>query len=126
MRSSFIGNPAGGNPADQVTVHVLGGDPLVVCVAGRLLFDTLSPLTEALAELDPAEHPRLVLDLGQVPMCDSSALNLMVRTRAALLDAGGWLRLAAVQPMVGSVLKLTNLSWILPSFRTAEEAAAHT
>ncbi|WP_433041468.1 STAS domain-containing protein [Dactylosporangium sp. CS-033363] len=126
MRSSFIGNPAGSNPADLVTVQLLDGDPLVVRVAGRLLFDTLPPLTEALSGLDPAEHPRVVLDLAEVPMCDSSALNLLVRTRASRLDAGGWLRLAAVQPMVDNVLKLTNLSWILPVFRTAEAAATHT
>ncbi|WP_426502184.1 STAS domain-containing protein [Dactylosporangium sp. McL0621] len=123
MRSSFIGSGPGGNPADIVTVHITDGDPVIVAVTGRLLFDTLQPLADALGELDPAGRPRVVLDLAGVPLCDSSALNLLVRTRTARADAGGWLRLAAAQPMVGSVLEITNLSWILPMYETVEEAS---
>ncbi|WP_433603925.1 STAS domain-containing protein [Dactylosporangium sp. CA-139114] len=122
MRSSFLGD--GGNPADTVTVHVLDGDPAVVRVTGRLLFDTLRPLADALQGLTRASGSRIVLDLAEVPMCDSSALNLLVRTRSAVDGTGGWLRLATVQPMVASVLEITNLTWILPVFDTAEEAAA--
>jgi anti-sigma B factor antagonist len=124
VRSSFIGSGSGGNPADIVTVQVTDGDPAIVVVTGRLLFDTLQPFADALQELDPAERPRVVLDLAGVSLCDSSALNLLVRARTARADAGGWLRLAAVQPMVGSVLEITNLSWILPMYRTVEEATA--
>jgi anti-anti-sigma factor len=124
VRSSFLGGVSGGNPADTVTVQVVDGDPVVVRVSGRLLFDTLRPLAETLAGLATAAHPRLVLDLAAVPMCDSSALNLLVRTRSALVAVDGWLRLAAAQPMVRSVLEITNLTWILPVFATAEAATA--
>nr|BFE59061.1 hypothetical protein GCM10020063_035870 [Dactylosporangium thailandense] len=124
MRSSFLGD--GGKPADAVTVQVLDGDPAVVRVTGRLLFDTLHPLAEALQGLAQAGRSRIVVDLAEVPMCDSSALNLLVRTRSALDGTGGWLRLATAQPMVASVLEITNLTWILPVFATAEEAAAQT
>ncbi|WP_433073607.1 STAS domain-containing protein [Dactylosporangium sp. CA-052675] len=122
MRSSFLGD--GGNPADTVTVRVLDGDPAVVRVTGRLLFDTLRPLAEALDGLTGVNGSRIVLDLAEVPMCDSSALNLLVRTRSAVDATGGWLRLASVRPMVASVLEITNLTWILPVFDTPEEAAA--
>ncbi|MFI5914450.1 STAS domain-containing protein [Dactylosporangium sp. NPDC051541] len=125
MRSSFIGDGGNGdNAADMVAVQMLDGDPLIVRVTGRLLFDTLTPLADALAAVDPKVHPRVILDLGHVPLADSSAMSLLVRTRAALAGTGGWLRLAAVQPMVKSVLQITNLTWILPVYRTAEAAAA--
>ncbi|GAA3285565.1 MULTISPECIES: STAS domain-containing protein [Dactylosporangium] len=127
MQTSYAGDGGGepgGNPADLVKVQILDGDPTVVCVSGRLLFDTLQPLVTALAAVDPARHPRVIFDLANVPMCDSSALNVFVRTRTALVAAGGWLRLAAVQPMVRSVLDITNLTWILPVYPTAAAAAA--
>jgi len=107
---------------ETVEVKIVDGDPVVVEVSGKILFDTLGPLAEALARLSPASHPRVVLDLSQVPICDSSALNLLTRTRSERSSAGGWLRLAGTQPMVDTVLKITNLTRILPVYASVEEA----
>lgn len=109
---------------ETVEVKIVDGDPVVVEVAGKMLFDTLGPLAEALARLAPASHPRVVLDLSQVPMCDSSALNLLTRTRSERSSVGGWFRLAGAQPLVGTVLKITNLTRILPVYASVEEAVA--
>ena len=115
---------ASDEPVETVEVKISDGDPVVIQVNGRLLYDSLQPLADALARLDPPASPRVILDLATVPMCDSSALNLLVRTRSDLVAAGGWLRLAAVQPLVETVLRITNLTRILPTYPTAEEAAA--
>jgi anti-sigma B factor antagonist len=109
---------------ESIVLQIVEGDPVVVRVAGRVLFDTLRPLADALAAVDPAAHPRLVLELGDVPMCDSSALNLFVRAHAARHAAGGWLRLVGPQPLVERVLDITNLARVLPVFASAQEAAA--
>ena len=115
---------AGSAPSEKLEVTVVPGDPVVVRVAGRIMFDTLPTLAEALAGRPAATHPRVVLDLSEVPLCDSSGLNLFVTQRSARLAAGGWLRLAGVQPMVTTVLEITNLTRILPAHPTAEAAIA--
>jgi anti-anti-sigma factor len=112
-----------GDAPERVEVEVAAADPVVVRVTGRLLFDTLPPLAEALSGPIPQACPRVVLDLSAVPMCDSSALNLLVRTWSTLTDAGGWLRLAGTQPLVDRVLEITNLTRILPRYSTADAAA---
>ena len=122
-------HPAGNDPdrhrGERVEVAVLStadGDPVVLRVAGRLFFDTLDPLTDALAKFrDGAEH-RLVLDLTEVPMCDSSGLNLMIRTQSDVTAAGGWLRLAGARASVAKVLEITYLTRLLPAYGTVAEA----
>jgi anti-anti-sigma factor len=110
--------------AEKVGVHVVrDDDPHVIRVTGRVLYDTLGPLAELFARLGTSPPARVVLDLSDVPMCDSSGLNLMVKARRDLVAGGGWLRLAGIQPMVGKVLEITNLIRILPCYTTADEAA---
>jgi anti-anti-sigma factor len=109
---------------ELVKVTVAAGDPVVLTVAGRLFYDILDPVAEALAEFRDGGGHRLVLDLTEVPMCDSSGLNLMVRTRSDVTAAGGWLRLAGTQPMVRKVLDITNLTRLLPTYDTVAEALA--
>ncbi|MGI5238489.1 STAS domain-containing protein [Dactylosporangium sp. CA-139066] len=110
--------------AESIEVRMIPGDPVVVEVTGRIMYDTLRPLADTLGDLDPAADPHVVLQLSQAPMCDSSGLNLFVRTHSALVGAGGWLRLAAAPPMIEKVLDITNLDRILPVYRSVEEAAA--
>jgi anti-anti-sigma factor len=113
------------DPDELVEVKIVkGGDPVVVRVTGKILCDTLGPLAHALSRLDPASAPRLVLDLSEVSMCDSSGLNLLVRIRSERTAAGGWLRLAGTRPLVDNVLRVTNLTRILPRYATVEEAVA--
>ena len=95
---------------------------VIVTVRGKVLYDTLAPLAEAVARLTGRPALRVVLDLSDVPMCDSSGLNLFVKTRSELTSSGGWLRLAGTRPLVDNVLHITNLDRILPRYATVEEA----
>ncbi|MDG6103572.1 STAS domain-containing protein [Dactylosporangium aurantiacum] len=123
MEFSLAREGAAGHQSERVAVEATERDgAVVVTVTGRVLYDTLGPLAEQLSHLVAGPSPRVVLDLAQVPMCDSSGLNLFVRTRTELLAADGWLRLAATQPMVDNVLHITNLDRILPRYPTVEEA----
>ena len=108
---------------ERVTADVADRDgTTVVTVRGKVFYDTLSPLADALADLTRRPARQIVLDLSAVPMCDSSGLNLFVRTRADLAAAGGWLRLSGTRPMVDNVLHITNLDRILPRYATVDEA----
>lgn len=125
MEFSLARDGASGQSSERVAVEAAERDgAVVVTVTGRVLFDTLGPLADRLSDLVAGPSPRIVLDLQGVPMCDSSGLNLFVRTRTELLAADGWLRLAATQPMVDNVLHITNLDRILPRYATVEEATA--
>lgn len=125
MEFSLARDDAAGQQSERVAVDTAERDgTVVVTVTGRVLYDTLGPLAARLRDLVAGPSPRIVLDLAGVPMCDSSGLNLFVRTRTELLAADGWLRLAGTQPMVDNVLHITNLDRILPRYATVEEATA--
>ncbi|MFB7477111.1 STAS domain-containing protein [Kitasatospora sp. NPDC056184] len=86
-----------------------GPDGAAVCVlAGDLDVETLAPAAEALAGLVAQRPTAVVIDLRAVGFCDSSGLNVLLRTRLAAERAGLELRLAAVPPTVMRVLDLTG------------------
>jgi anti-sigma B factor antagonist len=97
-------------------------DHAVVTPYGGLFFDTLEPLHDALLLLAAGERPRLVLDMSEVSMCDSSGLNLMVRIHRLATRGGGWLRIAAPQPGVRRSLEVTNLIQLLPVYDSVSAA----
>ena len=95
----------------------------VVTPHGAVYFDTIDALRETLLQLAGAEHPRLVLDLSDLSVCDSSGLNLMVQIHQLTTRHGGWLRLAAPQPIVRRALEATNLTRLLPVYDTVTSAS---
>ncbi|GAA2780024.1 STAS domain-containing protein [Kitasatospora paracochleata] len=91
-----------------VEIRRTDGRAAVCTVAGDLEIDTLAPAEKALTALVGAGPPVLVVDLERVGFCDSSGLNLLLKTRLAAQAAGIDLRLAAPGPMVTRVLELTG------------------
>ncbi|MFB6890646.1 STAS domain-containing protein [Kitasatospora sp. NPDC056327] len=86
-----------------------GPDGTMVCVlAGDLDVETLAPAAEALAALVAQRPTAVVVDLHGVGFCDSSGLNVLLRTRLAAERQGLELRLAAVPATVMRVLDLTG------------------
>src|SRR5688572_11156262 len=108
--------------SETVDVAVGSGDPVVVTVTGKIMFDTHDPLMSTLLRLAERSSPRIVVDLGGAPMCDSTGLNVLVQAERRARVNGGWLRLANVQPMVDRVLAITNLQSVLPAYETVAHA----
>lgn len=82
--------------------------PAAVCAfAGDLDIETLAPARSALDGLVEQHPPLLVVDLGGVDFCDSSGLNLLLRTRMAAASADVEFRLAAPSAAVSRLLELT-------------------
>ncbi|WP_380282380.1 STAS domain-containing protein [Kitasatospora purpeofusca] len=102
--------PAASRPRPELEVETRPGpDGAVVCVlAGDLDVETLAPAAEALADLVAQRPAAVVIDLRAVGFCDSSGLNVLLRTRLAAERAGLELRLAAVPATVMRVLDLTG------------------
>ena len=60
-----------------------------------LKIDTLEELQKILAAIAGHGQPRLVLDLGQVPLVDSAGLELLLNFHEAFARRGGALKLAS-------------------------------
>ncbi len=100
------------------------GDTTVLTVRGKILFDTQQPLDTAVKAALAGPGPRIVVDLHEVTMCDSSGLQLLIDARRQAVPAGGWIRLSRPQPLVARVLEITNLSTLLPGFDSVDEAVS--
>ncbi|MCK2221225.1 STAS domain-containing protein [Actinomadura sp. ATCC 31491] len=86
---------------DPCTVlHVVGD--LDVAAAPRLRAE----LEQAIAEADP---PNLVLDLTEVPFCDSVGLGVLVATLNQIQHMRGRMILVLAPGMIKHLLTITNL-----------------
>jgi anti-sigma B factor antagonist len=110
---------------DEVRVRVSDTqDPVVVSVHGPIFYGTHEPLLDTLAPLAEGARRRIVVDLADVRTCDSTGLNILVQAKRRATAGGGWLRLAAPQPMVRRVLEITNLLRTLPVYDSVADAVA--
>jgi anti-sigma B factor antagonist len=96
----------------------------IITATGDLDFASHHRLQEALsAELDRG-HSELVLDVGGVPFCDSSALGVLIQVHHQARFRGGWLRLVRPAAQLQRSLVVTNLDRLLASYETVEAAVA--
>jgi anti-sigma B factor antagonist len=74
-------------------------------------------------EMIAAHETRVIFDMAGVTHADSAAIGSMVRCLAKLKNAGGGLRIAAVQSMIDHSLKLTKVDKVIEIFPTVDQAA---
>jgi anti-sigma B factor antagonist len=96
----------------------------VVSVRGKIMFDTQEPFGEALIGALKASEPRIVVDLREVAVCDSTGLQLLIDAHRQAVAAGGWLRLCRPQPLVERVLDITNLAGVLRAYPSVDAAVS--
>jgi anti-anti-sigma factor len=109
-------------PELSVSAHPTGSAAVVLAVAGVIDFGSEGLLYGELAARVADGTPRLVLDLAGVELCDSSGLGMLVRGHRLATAHGGWLRLAAPQPLVRDLLAITNLDRLLPVYDDVDAA----
>ena len=77
-------------------------------------------------EIEPAElqngNNKLIIDLKNVPLLDSTALGVIIVTLQILQRSGGKLVLLNPQKAVTSILEVTRLTSILEVYETEEAA----
>ena len=99
----------------------------VVQAHGIIDFGTGPELRQMLQGLRAAGVGRVVLDMTEVRLMDSSGLSVLVAMSKAFGQDGGRLCLAAVPPLVRSVLSVTSVDRIIGVYDTvtaAEQALA--
>ncbi|MFI5531819.1 STAS domain-containing protein [Kitasatospora sp. NPDC051853] len=97
----------------------------VLCrLAGDLDIESLLPARRALDQALADAPALLVVDLERIRFCDSSGLNLLLKTRAAALAAGTALRLAAASTAVLRLLEITGAQAVFDLHPTVRAALA--
>jgi anti-sigma B factor antagonist len=98
----------------------------VIQLRGPLKMGTgLDQLRQTLEELISNGDPRIVVNLSEVPMIDSSAIGLLVRFLATAKKAGGSLKLVQPSKFTVQSLRLVgiiNLFEILDDDETAVQS----
>jgi anti-anti-sigma factor len=94
----------------------------VVSVLGRLDVDAVEEIGNSLKRIAEMQNVRLVLDMSNVSYMSSRGLSLLLELMHAAREAGGSLRLAGVQPLVGEVLEISGARLLFSLHGTVEEA----
>ena len=99
------------------------GDALVLVLRGEIDLHNSPELRTVLLDLMSRTNPkRLVLDLGQVPYMDSSAIAVLVESLQKLRKIGGRVVLANLQPRVKGLLEIARLVSIFTIAKDEQEA----
>ena len=96
----------------------------VLTAHGKIFLDTHEPLVRALQEAAAGHEPKIVLDLHEVTVCDSSGLQVLVDIYRQVTASGGVFRLSRARSLVRRVLDITNLTTILVVFDSVDAAVS--
>jgi anti-anti-sigma factor len=111
------------NPSLDFFAQTVGGITIAE-LTGELDIASAPALREQLLNLLRPGASRLVIDLSKVSFADASGLAVLVSTARRAMLLGGFVRLAAVSPPTGQVLRITGLDRNLAIFPTVQAAAA--
>ncbi|MFB6811718.1 STAS domain-containing protein [Streptomyces sp. NPDC056387] len=90
------------------------GRTAVVVVAGELDRDDPDPLNEAMEQALARGAERIVVDCDRLTFCDSTGLNILLKTRLDAREIGAKLELAALRPAVARMLDITGAMALFP------------
>jgi anti-anti-sigma factor len=94
----------------------------VIHVSGTIDYWSVAPLRQELDLRLAMDTPRIVLDLDDVPFCDSTGLGLFLAAQQRAEKEGGWLRLVRPHLQMQRVLTITRLSQRLRSYPSVDAA----
>jgi len=99
------------------------GDALVMVVRGEIDLHNSPELRTELLDLVARHAPqRLILNLGQVPYMDSSAIAVLVEALQKMRKTSGQVLLTDLQPRVKSLLEIARLGTIFVICKDEAEA----
>ena len=95
-----------------------------VHVEGKILGNATDTFRKAMELQLQTGYDKLVVDLTDVPLIDSSALGAIVTTLKCCQESGGKLVLLNPQKAVKEVLEVTQLATVIEIYDTQESARA--
>ena len=101
------------------------GQVKVIKLRGKLgLGDAVDRLRADLYELMNNGNTRIVLDLGEVPMIDSSGIGLLVKSLTSAKELGGSVKLLNLSKFPLQTLKMIGLLSLFDVFEDQQLAVA--
>ena len=94
----------------------------VLDLAGKLAGDAADALWDRIDDLLDAGHSKLILNLGSVSFIDSAALGGLLSKRAAVVNAGGQLKLLNLSERVWDLIVTTKLEMVFDTFDSEADA----
>ena len=105
--------------------HRFVGEIAAVHVVGSMVAETSGPVvTELVTQLLADGCRKFVLNLTEVPSCDTRGLAALVMALTQVEETDGALALAQVQPRVMTVLETTGLLAVFDVYEAEREAVA--
>lgn len=100
------------------------GDHLLVVVCGMVDISTAPQLRQQLVDAVNAGHYRLVLDLTDVELLDSTGLGVLVGVLKRVRAVGGTLQVVATNDAVTIPLRITGLHKVFKVCSSVDAAVA--
>jgi anti-sigma B factor antagonist len=95
----------------------------VIQLRGPLrLGEAVDGFRQALDELRDSSHTRLVINLAEVPMIDSSGIGILVRALASVKQRGGNIKLVNPSKFAVQTLKLVGVLNLFEVFDDEDKA----
>ncbi len=96
----------------------------ILHIEGKILGNAADVFRREMEQQLQAAQGKLVVDLMNVPLIDSSALGAIVLTLKYCQESGGKLVLLNPQKAVREVLEVTQLATVIEIYDTEESASA--
>lgn len=117
-------NPEGEDQVLEIDVRS-HSDVKILKLRGRLnLGESVDRMRETFDDLLNTGQTRFIVDLGEVPMIDSSGIGLLVRCLTAAKQPGGSLKLLNPSKFALQTLRMTGLLNLFETFEDQERAVA--
>jgi anti-anti-sigma factor len=100
------------------------GAVCLVSPHGRIGETESHPFERELLALVDQGATQIIVDLSDVSFVTSSCLGALMVVHKRVRPQGGYVRLAAPQPLVQRILEITKLTRLFGNYRTTREALA--
>jgi anti-anti-sigma factor len=97
----------------KITAHTTE-QVTTLCLEGNFVYTERKAFQEAIQQASSEGARKIIIDLAEVVMLDSSALGLLMVTHRRLCNERSRLVLARPRPNVKQVIQLTNLHELIP------------
>lgn len=107
----------------QIHQSQIEPDVTVLGIAGRITLGRECQVVEwAVDDLIKNGARKVILDLAQLEFVDSTGIGIIVMSSGKMGAAGGELRIAALQPRVAELMRVTKLDRIMVFYPTVAAA----
>jgi anti-sigma B factor antagonist len=106
-----------------MTFIIEESDPVVVALTGDVLGGAEAmEFTRAIGEIVREGAKRLIIDLSDVQLMNSSGLGMLVNASTTIRSSGGSFAVAGANPKIQSLFRMTRLDTVFANYSSRDEA----